>query len=341
MDDRDQPDTNVVRLRRRGDPGEAERKLLASTIFAEEDEVGTFSRGNLVPPKQSADGDEQAPAAPDPFFDELQNGRSVSSASAEAEPVAPESTAAYFDQIDSETPAEMSEGITVPAARSAMPGSAHLPGDIVKPSRRRRLPSARRKARPKSDERTPSYRVALWRRARTFARELLRLPRRLRARTAQLQPARLTLAVGIALLLAVGTGVATVVATQVSGGTSVKRSAAHRDNRARLAMASRGNAAIGRLAVRTRPRHKTSHAKSPIRHRAVRHTPPPAPTHTTAAVASAPTTAAVSTGSTQQPVTQSPPAGGGTSTAQPSSSSSDRSSFGANGILGPGHSPNG
>ena len=50
MDGRDQPDTNVVRIRRRGDPSEAERRRLASTIFAEEDDVGTFSHGNLVPP---------------------------------------------------------------------------------------------------------------------------------------------------------------------------------------------------------------------------------------------------------------------------------------------------
>ena len=50
MDGRDQPDTNVVRIRRRGDPSEAERRRLASTIFAEQDDVGTFSRGNLVPP---------------------------------------------------------------------------------------------------------------------------------------------------------------------------------------------------------------------------------------------------------------------------------------------------
>ena len=51
MDGRDQPDTNVVRIRRRGDPSEAERRRLASTIFAEPDDVATFSRGNLVPPR--------------------------------------------------------------------------------------------------------------------------------------------------------------------------------------------------------------------------------------------------------------------------------------------------
>ena len=190
MDDRDQPDSNVVRLRRRGDPGEAERQRLASTIFAEEDDVGTFSRGNLVPPKESAGRDEEAPAAPDPFFDELQNERSVSSRPAETERLPSESTAAYFDQIDSQTPVEMSQGIPAPGAGSAMPGSAHLPGDIAKPSRRRRLRSGR-KARPESDGRTPSSHVTLGSRTGTLARELVRLPRRLRARKAQMRPARL------------------------------------------------------------------------------------------------------------------------------------------------------
>ena len=54
MDGRDQPDTNVVQIRRRGDPSEAERRRLASTIFAEPDDVATFSRGNLVPPRPNS-----------------------------------------------------------------------------------------------------------------------------------------------------------------------------------------------------------------------------------------------------------------------------------------------
>jgi hypothetical protein len=48
MDDRKPPDTNVVRLRRNGDLSDEERQRLASTIFADQDEVGTFSRGNLM-----------------------------------------------------------------------------------------------------------------------------------------------------------------------------------------------------------------------------------------------------------------------------------------------------
>ena len=60
MDNRKPPDTNVVQLRRDGDPSDEERQRLASTIFAEQDEIGTFSRGNLVPPAPTT------PAAPKP-----------------------------------------------------------------------------------------------------------------------------------------------------------------------------------------------------------------------------------------------------------------------------------
>jgi hypothetical protein len=41
MDDRNRPDTNVVLLRRKGDPSEAERERVASTIFAEPDDIAT------------------------------------------------------------------------------------------------------------------------------------------------------------------------------------------------------------------------------------------------------------------------------------------------------------
>src|ERR1700733_3120773 len=77
MDGREQPDTNVVRIRRKGDPSQAERRRLASTIFAEEDDVGTFSRGNLVPPPTdhpTGPRDEDAATA-DPYFENLQRTR--------------------------------------------------------------------------------------------------------------------------------------------------------------------------------------------------------------------------------------------------------------------------
>ena len=70
MDNGKPPDTNVVRLRRNGDPSDEERQRLASTIFAEQDEIGTFSRGNLVPPAPTAPPASHEPSAADPFFEQ-------------------------------------------------------------------------------------------------------------------------------------------------------------------------------------------------------------------------------------------------------------------------------
>jgi hypothetical protein len=73
MDDRTRPDTNVVLLRRKGDPSEAERERVASTILAEPDDIATFSRGNLVPPRADTRDEAEEPApSPDPFFDRFQ-----------------------------------------------------------------------------------------------------------------------------------------------------------------------------------------------------------------------------------------------------------------------------
>jgi hypothetical protein len=93
MDGRDQPDTNVVRIRRRGDPSEAERRRLASTIFAEQDDVGTFSRGNLVPPPTEPPDDDRGTA--DPYFENLQRSHSGHAHSASPAPADSETTA-YF-----------------------------------------------------------------------------------------------------------------------------------------------------------------------------------------------------------------------------------------------------
>ena len=109
MDDRTRPDTNVVLLRRKGDPSEAERERVASTIFAEPDDIATFSRGNLVPPRPDTRDDAEEPApSPDPFFDRLQE-TSESDGTQTADPADDgESTDAYFDRLATQTPAEMS-----------------------------------------------------------------------------------------------------------------------------------------------------------------------------------------------------------------------------------------
>ena len=136
MDDRTPPDTNVVLLRRKGDPSEAERERVASTIFAEPDDIATFSRGNLVPPRPDTrdDAEESAPS-PDPFFDRLQQ----TSESDDMQPADPaddgESTDAYFDRLATQSPAEMSTtGAPAPTVRP-MPGSAQLPAELAGASR--------------------------------------------------------------------------------------------------------------------------------------------------------------------------------------------------------------
>jgi hypothetical protein len=120
MDDRTRPDTNVVLLRRQGDPSEAERERVASTIFAEPDDVATFSRGNLVPPRADARdaNDEPAPSA-DPFFDRLQAPSNTDETQRTELADDSESTDAYFDRLATQTPAEMStSGAPSPAGQA-------------------------------------------------------------------------------------------------------------------------------------------------------------------------------------------------------------------------------
>lgn len=141
MDNGKPPDTNVVRLRRNGDPSDEERQRLASTIFAEQDEIGTFSRGNLVPPAPTAPPASDEPSAADPFFEQLQ----TPAAGAERRVAAAgdsDATAAYFERLGSQTPAEMSQSIAPHPAAAAMPGSATLPGELTT-LRRRRSPRGR------------------------------------------------------------------------------------------------------------------------------------------------------------------------------------------------------
>ena len=132
MDDRTRPDTNVVLLRRKGDPSEAERERVASTIFAEPDDIATFSRGNLVPPRPDTRDDGAEPAPPsDPFFDRVQEASKTDGTHPADLADARDSTDAYFDRLATQSPAEMSTtGAPAPAVRP-MPGSAQLPADLA------------------------------------------------------------------------------------------------------------------------------------------------------------------------------------------------------------------
>jgi hypothetical protein len=128
MDDRKPPESNAVRLRRDGEPDEEERRRLSRTIFASEDEVGTFSRGNLLLPPHKPPPDEP-PAEPDPFFEQLQ---APDHSATPGIPVGDRAdTVAYFEKLGSQTAAEMSADATAAQpATVSMPGSARLPGEV-------------------------------------------------------------------------------------------------------------------------------------------------------------------------------------------------------------------
>ena len=131
MDDRTRPDTNVVLLRRKGDPSEAERERVASTIFAEPDDIATFSRGNLVPPRpDTRDADEEPAPSPDPFFDRLQEASKTDGTQPADLADDGESTDAYFDRLATQSPAEMSTSgapapaVSADARKRTAPGGA-------------------------------------------------------------------------------------------------------------------------------------------------------------------------------------------------------------------------
>jgi len=129
MDNRKPTDTNVVRLRRNGDPSDEERQRLASTVFAEQDEIGTFSRGNLVPPAPTTPAaHNHPPAAADPFFEQLQRPPTSDTTNAAPAVGDRDATAAYFERLGSQTPAEMSQSIEPQPTATTMPGR---PGPLL------------------------------------------------------------------------------------------------------------------------------------------------------------------------------------------------------------------
>jgi hypothetical protein len=136
MDDRTRPDSNVVVLRRKGDPSEHERERVASTIFAEPDDIATFSRGNLVPPRPDSRDDDQEPApSPDPFFDRLQEASKTDGTHPADLADDGDSTDAYFDRLATQSPADMSVSGARSPAVMPMPGSAQLTAELAGPNR--------------------------------------------------------------------------------------------------------------------------------------------------------------------------------------------------------------
>jgi hypothetical protein len=112
---------------------------VASRIFAEEDEISTFSQGNLVPPTPPGQAANQGPSpADDPFFEEhLRQPSTDRELTCDAD-VGLEADE-YFAQLVAQSATEMATQLPDREQSPAvsMPGSAHLPVDANRTPRRR------------------------------------------------------------------------------------------------------------------------------------------------------------------------------------------------------------
>jgi hypothetical protein len=329
MDSRQPPDTNVVRLRRNGEVSDEERTRLANTIFAEEDEVGTFSRGNLVPPKPTSPPSSDEPSVADPFFEELQKTSPPDVTGAAAGTREPHDTASYFERLGSQTPAEMSQSIAPLTAPAAMPGSASLPGEVAT-SRRRRL-HRRVVSRPPFGRPVPIPRIHI---------------------------GALPLLGALGVLLAVGAALAAILGGAGHGAPAAatqldtQRASTPPSHNATSAIppllvaarshsSARYHAAVRRTAHKGRRHHRPSgHIVLAADHGATRAASSSSAAMTPVSQSSSQTTQTSSV--TQQSANSTPVAetasGSGSSAG---SGGSKQTAFGANGTLGPGHSPNG
>jgi hypothetical protein len=333
MDDRKPPDINVVRLRRNGDLSDEERQRLASTIFADQDEVGTFSRGNLVPPAPSAPPASTEPPAADPFFEQLQTQASNAKHHPAADVNQLDATAEYFDRLGSQTPAEMTQGISPHPAGAGMPGSANLPKEL--------MPTKRRRSRPQRTPTSPPGRSHSRRRVRVAAPPLL---------------------IALGAVAVAGTALAAIVGGG-EHGAPVPQRLASKHTSAPSARVVVPTTAADLMAALSRP--SIRHHTAPQRTSGARRRHPAQkvhvvlaadrqPAHTSSSSSSA-SVANVNHTSTQtvqpSPVVQQIAAqatdtasSSGSNTSSGGSASSgggSRPAFGANGTLGPGHSPNG
>ena len=327
MDNGKPPDTNVVRLRRNGDPSDEERQRLASTIFAEQDEIGTFSRGNLVPPAPAPPPPSHEPSAADPFFEQLQTPASGAERRAPAAAGDTEATDAYFERLGSQTPAEMSQSITAHPAAVAMPGSATRPGELTTSRRRRSRPG---RAVASSPRRPLSI---LW--PRVAARPLLG---------------------ALGALVVAGAALAAIIVGGEHGAPAAKRLASHHASApswylSELLIPAHVKAAVSRSSVRehTAPRQTSRRdRRHPARkaHFVLAADRRPAHESSSSSAGVTPADQAPSQTIQPSPVVQQPAAAPVAETTSSSGSSassgaSSRPAFGANGTLGPGHSPNG
>jgi hypothetical protein len=323
MDDRKPAENNVVRLRRDGEPDEEERRRLARTIFASEDEVGTFSRGNLLLPPNPPPR-EEPPAEPDPFFESFQAPER--STTPDASLGDRTDTVAYFERLGSQTAVEMSaDAANAQPAGVSMPGSAHLPAELNKPRRR----AARRERAATSDGSTANP---------TATRHRSRLA---------VAPVAATLGV----LVVAGAALAAIVAGNDHSRATHNPPSTHQSNSG-SAVAAFLASSIGASKERpgTSRRHVVGQHRSAAQHygRAGERKRVKRPTGGTTKPASSSQAASTVAVTATQPVESNPATQQSASAASSSTSGSSSGGgtshqpvWGANGILGPGHSPNG
>ena len=134
MDDRDRANTKVVPLRRKGQSENGDREHVASKIFAEEDGIGTFSLGNLIPPTRRGAGDDPRGTPPDGF----ERKQEPDPASGAQNAAADEGPDEFFEQLIAQSSVRTrSDG--APANAPTLPGSAHLPSELTAPEAARRV----------------------------------------------------------------------------------------------------------------------------------------------------------------------------------------------------------
>lgn len=349
MDDRDHTDTNVVHLRRQAERDEAEREALARTIFADQDEIGTFSRGNLVPPTESDPQHEESKPAADSFFDRYQVQATGEHTATNGSADALDGTAAFFDEINARSAADMVASPGPAPAVATMPGSARLPAQLGQTARGRR--NWRLLA-----IRAPRWRlVAGVRRTRRVSRTIGDHARTVAGGLGLARPAtpRLARSAVVAALGVVSVaGVALAVAVATSSHSSTPRGVEQASmNSSKPAVPPTLAESLHQSPTTSRRRTRRSHVAKRSTHpratRTRRHATSAgarrsAPAVRVVTVVSAPTSTTQAQGSSSSQQQSSPtpatPSGNG-ATATQASGSSKPPAFGPTGALGPGHSP--
>lgn len=325
MDAHDHPDANVVNLHCRYGLDEQRREQIASTIFAEQDEIYTFSHGNLVPPTPSAPPAEPE-GADDPFFEQQLRRPHARTRAQTSEPAEQQSeTDAYFEQLASESATEMAQRLDCAGEQAKrLPGSALLAASEPAPVRCRR---PRASLHPRLNLRRPSMSVAISASVALLTTAAVVLMVVLSSGTPVPSPAARTPDLPAASMFAFGNPFALL------------RSATSDSGQARLT--SRHGKRSRSTAANRRSRHETRRARgsnvtaSHAKHRAVR---PAASTDasTTSQVQTEGTAAGTSTPAPTEPATSSSDTG--SSASGGASTTNTSRTFGLGGTLGPGHS---